>query len=225
MFIIKVRCVLCEFLYIRGGQLDKLPEPHFRRQIMQQPCNDKINDPFHTLWFLISSSPDWFQSAVGRLSSEVLLRRRSRRPRVQVNYLSIMFTGDLRELRHSYARPQTALQLRCGHPSYMWCTIILVFKCGDFWYAKWQWGGFSIREIRLSPLTVIPPMILFARRSFRNGKAWHRRVHLALLIRHATRMCRNVCGVSDSKFFDIISWTARFSEKSYWTQNVCFDFL
>jgi len=35
-----------------------------------------------------------------------------------------------------------------------------------------------------------------------------------------------ICSLSDSTiFFHIISKTARFSGKSYWKQNVCFDFL
>jgi hypothetical protein len=53
-------------------------------------------------------------------------------------------------------------------------------------------------------------------------------VFVALVIQHAMRMRHTViCGSSGSTtFFNIISQTARFSKnKSYRTQNVCFDFL
>jgi hypothetical protein len=37
--------------------------------------------------------------------------------------------------------------------------------------------------------------------------------------------CDVICGPSVSTAFFDISWTVRFSEKHYWTSNVCFDFL
>jgi hypothetical protein len=53
-------------------------------------------------------------------------------------------------------------------------------------------------------------------------------VPVALGIRHAMRVRPIIlsCVLSGSTIFShIISWTARFSGKSYWTQNVRFDFL
>jgi hypothetical protein len=52
-------------------------------------------------------------------------------------------------------------------------------------------------------------------------------VSVALLIQYAKRMRRIMlsCGLSGPTiFFHITSQMARFSDKSYLTQNVCFDF-
>ena len=50
---------------------------------------------------------------------------------------------------------------------------------------------------------------------------------VALGIQHAMGMCHIViCDMPRStKFFHIFSQTSRFSEKRYWTSNVCFGFL
>ena len=52
-------------------------------------------------------------------------------------------------------------------------------------------------------------------------------VSVALIIHHAMRMRHIVfcCLPGSTIFFHIISQTARFSKKCYWTQNVRFDFL
>jgi len=53
-------------------------------------------------------------------------------------------------------------------------------------------------------------------------------VSVALGIQHAMRMCHIViCVLSGSTMFSyIISYRTRFSKnRSYWTQNVCFDFV
>jgi hypothetical protein len=52
-------------------------------------------------------------------------------------------------------------------------------------------------------------------------------VFVTLAIQHAMRMRHIVIfGLSNSTiFFHITSRTARFKNKNYWTQNVCFDFL
>jgi hypothetical protein len=49
----------------------------------------------------------------------------------------------------------------------------------------------------------------------------------ALGVQHAMRMRHIVIRylLRSTLFFHIISKTARFSGKGYWTQNVCFDFL
>jgi len=52
-------------------------------------------------------------------------------------------------------------------------------------------------------------------------------VFVALVIQHALRMRRIlICGLLYSTiFFQITSQKARYSKRSYWAQNVCFDFL
>ena len=52
-------------------------------------------------------------------------------------------------------------------------------------------------------------------------------VFVALGIQHAMPVHHVVicCLPRSTEFFHIISWTARISKKSYWIQNVCFDFL
>ena len=52
-------------------------------------------------------------------------------------------------------------------------------------------------------------------------------VSATLVILHAMRVRHiDICGLPGSKtFYYIISKTAQFSTKCYWTQNVCFDFL
>jgi hypothetical protein len=52
-------------------------------------------------------------------------------------------------------------------------------------------------------------------------------VFVALVIQQAVGMLRiDICGLPRcAVFFHITSHTVRFEKQSYWTQNVCFDFL
>ena len=52
------------------------------------------------------------------------------------------------------------------------------------------------------------------------------RARVASLIQHSARRHIVICSVSGPTILcNIISYTARFSEKSYWIKNVYFDFL
>jgi len=62
--------------------------------------------------------------------------------------------------------------------------------------------------------------------TFQLASTYSEGVFVGLVIQHAVRMRLINCRLSGCTiFFHIISQTARFSSKSCWTQNVCFDFL
>ena len=139
--------VLCAIFKIcnKGGQLDKLQEPHFRRQFRQEPCINKIKS-LHIWWLLISVHPatvGYFQSVISLLSLENFLKCLSWSACVQVNCLNIVL----------YEQHKPAATVTCAnHKLLTNCTVAIAdfyHKVGavhvhnQVLYCKGVWGAGS----------------------------------------------------------------------------------